>query len=414
MKASIAIFAVLMGFAFAAPKPQSPDDLADILAAYNAIPDAADIAAPVGDAPQTIAYNPTAAASSAIADATDLSTPSFNSKMKKRQAACSPENAGNSPTVQPDDPADFLDHSAFSTIANGVPIPPGFFLVDGFQDLQASASDSSYLTYISSSLTSYDTNACAVKCTSIQGCVSFNICKAFCIVVDRYSTDFFKTSNVILLCIPVMYAPAHPPLLASSAPSSEPPSRPPWQQTSGNINNHPSKSSLLVPTPTPPHLSHSRASPAQFFSTTLPSTHQLALIPTWVSRLSRRPNPMTPVSAPQPASQKVPTIPATHPLVFLPASVFSSTPISCTRTVRMAYSLAHITFNRMVRSTPPTLASMTPKVITTRSPTATRTLLTGIEWFLMLCLDREMVSRWMVWRRGLWTVVCEWEKYYRV
>jgi hypothetical protein len=184
MRASIVLSATLMGLAFAAPKPQTSDDLDDILAAYDAIPDAPDVSAPVGDAPQPIAYNPTAAASSAIADATDVSTPSFSSKMKKRQAACSPEPAGNYPAVQPDDTAHFLDNPDFASAANTAPTPPGFFLVDGFQNLQASASDSSYLTYISSPLSSYDTNQCAAKCTSIQGCVSFNICKSHYLVLD--------------------------------------------------------------------------------------------------------------------------------------------------------------------------------------------------------------------------------------
>ncbi len=182
MRASIVLSATLMGFAFAAPKPQTLDDLADILAAYDAIPDSPNVAAPVGDAPQSIAYDPTAAASSAVADATDLSSPSFSSKMKKRQAACSPEPAGNYPTIMPDDPADFLANPNFASIANSAPTPPKFFLVDGFHNLEASASDSSYLTYISSPLSSYDTNACAAKCTSIHGCVSFNICRSLYLV----------------------------------------------------------------------------------------------------------------------------------------------------------------------------------------------------------------------------------------
>lgn len=153
----------LLGFAAAAPVAEPQDIDFD---AYNAIPNAPDITAPVGVVPQVVDYSPAgAAASAAAASISDLS----------KRGSCLPEPAGNYPTVTPDDPTDFLANPAFATAAESAVAPPGYFLAEGYQNLQASASDPSYLTYVSSQLTSYDPATCAALCTNIAGCVSFNI-----------------------------------------------------------------------------------------------------------------------------------------------------------------------------------------------------------------------------------------------
>jgi hypothetical protein len=97
--------------------------------------------------------------------------------------------------VTPDDPADFLAYPPFTTAAENAVAPPGYFLAEGYQNLQASASDPSYLTYVSSQLTSYDPAACAALCTSIAGCVSFNICMLCLLNFEYCSANPLKTLN---------------------------------------------------------------------------------------------------------------------------------------------------------------------------------------------------------------------------
>jgi hypothetical protein len=73
----------LLGFAAAAPVAEPQDIDFD---AYNAIPDAPDVTAPVGVVPQVVDYSPAgAAASAAAASISDLS----------KRGSCLPEPAGN-------------------------------------------------------------------------------------------------------------------------------------------------------------------------------------------------------------------------------------------------------------------------------------------------------------------------------
>lgn len=169
MKITAAFAATLMGFAAAAPVAEPQDIDFD---AYNIVPIVPGVSAPVGVAPDPVVYNPSGAATSAAAAATGT----VGADLSKR-GSCDAQPAGNYATVSPDTPAAFLADPDFSTIANAAVTPPGYFLSEGFVDLQASASDSTYLTYVSSSLSSYDTDQCATLCTAIAGCVSFNICK---------------------------------------------------------------------------------------------------------------------------------------------------------------------------------------------------------------------------------------------
>jgi hypothetical protein len=73
----------LLGFAAAAPVAEPQDIDFD---AYNAIPDAPDVTAPVGVVPQVVDYSPSgAAASAAAASISDLS----------KRGSCAPEPVGN-------------------------------------------------------------------------------------------------------------------------------------------------------------------------------------------------------------------------------------------------------------------------------------------------------------------------------
>jgi hypothetical protein len=83
----------------------------------------------------------------------------------------------NGPQVT--DPADsdnaFLAYPGFTSAAENAAIPSGYALVPEFQNLQAAASDSHYMTYTSQGLTTYDPSVCAAACNAMQGCTSFNI-----------------------------------------------------------------------------------------------------------------------------------------------------------------------------------------------------------------------------------------------
>lgn len=102
--------------------------------------------------------------------------------MISKRSACEAASPGNAPAVvsPADDAASFLANPAFAATANAAAAPPGYFLVEGFQNLPAGASDPSYLTYVSSPLDGYDPAQCAALCSggTIPGCNSFNICKS--------------------------------------------------------------------------------------------------------------------------------------------------------------------------------------------------------------------------------------------
>jgi len=201
MRSSHLISTILLSGAFAIPIAE-PQDL-DI-DAYDAICWAPAVGAPVGNAVTTAAsYNPTAVVSSIIAS--DISAPAAAatttadaaaatttagacaatgtpaaSRLTKR-GTCAPQSPGNYITIEPpvapdDSPNSFLNYAPFTSVATNAVAPPDYVLVPGFQNLQYSAQNPTYLTYISSGLTSYDVNQCAAKCDSILGCSSFNIC----------------------------------------------------------------------------------------------------------------------------------------------------------------------------------------------------------------------------------------------
>ncbi|KAE8446099.1 hypothetical protein EG329_012470 [Mollisiaceae sp. DMI_Dod_QoI] len=175
MKTSTAFSLVLLGFAAASPVALPQDIDFD---SYDSIPIAPDLSAPVGVVePAVLSYSPSSAASAAVAGATAATDADLTKRQEslEKRGSCQPEAAGNYPTVSPDSDVAFLTNPDFAAAANSATAPPGYFLAVGFQNLQASASNPSYLTYISSPLSSYDPAQCAAKCNSITGCSSFNI-----------------------------------------------------------------------------------------------------------------------------------------------------------------------------------------------------------------------------------------------
>lgn len=175
MKASTVLSLALLGFAAASPVPQDID-----FDAYEAMPVLPEVAAPIGAAPTTTlaAYNQPSAISEAVAAATETSDPDLTKRDLLKRGTCKATAPGNGPAVTPDTAEAFLAKKDFADAANNAKAPSGYFLVDGFTNLQGSINGPSYLTFISDPLTSYDTAACALKCNSIKGCNSFNICKS--------------------------------------------------------------------------------------------------------------------------------------------------------------------------------------------------------------------------------------------
>ena len=189
------------------PSAASSTQLVDSLPtdAYDATPDSPNWNAPFNDDPDpiTTTYTQTAAQTAAAtaitaaiaegistvmdAPAADPSDASRKRGVSKR-GTCLPYSPGNGPTVNtPDDSvASWYANPIISGTALTVQAPAGYVLADGYLNLNASTSSSTYLTFISSHLTSYDPSVCSAKCDTIAGCVSFNICKCVLYVTTSF------------------------------------------------------------------------------------------------------------------------------------------------------------------------------------------------------------------------------------
>ncbi|KAF7953902.1 uncharacterized protein EAE97_001300 [Botrytis byssoidea] len=174
MKSTIAL-STLLAVATATPflKARTLD-----ISAYKAVPTAPVRGAPAGNtATASITYNPSSAAGAAIAAATS-SVAIVNRRHKRSSCSgtCAVLAAGNGPSVNsPDTAVAFQADQNFADAALNAVTPPGYALVDGFKNVDAAAQSATYLTYISDSVTSYDSAICANACNNIQGCTSFNI-----------------------------------------------------------------------------------------------------------------------------------------------------------------------------------------------------------------------------------------------
>ncbi|XP_014554341.1 hypothetical protein COCVIDRAFT_50074, partial [Bipolaris victoriae FI3] len=99
----------------------------------------------------------------------DIINPS--AKFLKRDWDCSDQALGSGPVPSSDSPEAFLAFSELSDAASSAKTPEGY--VNVFQNKKASSQTSSYMGYFS--LSTYDTEACAAKCSTTTGCLSFNI-----------------------------------------------------------------------------------------------------------------------------------------------------------------------------------------------------------------------------------------------
>jgi hypothetical protein len=211
MRRSLIAAALLVSGVLAIPVAQSDDTVpaqpVDGLPmdAYDLIGNSTDMSAPFNDDPDptTTSYTQAAAetaaataitaaiadgistvidAATVTASAASAATSAASSKRGVyKRGTCLPYSAGNGPTVHtPDDSvASWYADPTISGAALAASAPDGYVLADGYLNLNASTSSSTYLTFTTDGLTSYEPNVCSAKCNSIAGCVSFNICKYF-------------------------------------------------------------------------------------------------------------------------------------------------------------------------------------------------------------------------------------------
>ena len=114
-----------------------------------------------------------AAVSSALsADPSDAAP--LDSALAKRATStslCHAQPAGAGAIPSPDSPSAFVSYSGFASSASAASTPSGY--VNTFTNLQGSNNAYGYLGY--TTLSNYDTQTCANKCTKIDGCQSFNV-----------------------------------------------------------------------------------------------------------------------------------------------------------------------------------------------------------------------------------------------
>ncbi|KAK0636225.1 hypothetical protein B0T17DRAFT_503701 [Bombardia bombarda] len=189
MKAAV-LSSLLFGLAAASPlavNKRQDLPIEDYGAAVAAGADSSD-GPPVGDAvPESAAtYDPTSVAADIVAQVSDAapadatSAELISADIKKRVAVCTTRTFnGPQVTAPADTPEAFQANTAFSDAAvagaSAASVPAGYAVVPGYENLKAAAQDPSYLTYVSSKLTSYSPAQCGALCDALSGCSSFTI-----------------------------------------------------------------------------------------------------------------------------------------------------------------------------------------------------------------------------------------------
>ncbi|KAK4992724.1 hypothetical protein LTR50_000847 [Elasticomyces elasticus] len=115
-------------------------------------------------------YNPTVAASEAVASAS--ADPVASKRKLRARNACSVQPAGSGPLTSSPDTADaFLANPVYNQGAGNAPTPQGYSLA--FGSLTGSTSQNGYMGLYT--LTKYDTIKCQQLCDAAFGCTAFNI-----------------------------------------------------------------------------------------------------------------------------------------------------------------------------------------------------------------------------------------------
>ncbi|KAH8879776.1 hypothetical protein GQ53DRAFT_853156 [Thozetella sp. PMI_491] len=185
MRTALAISSFFCGLA--AANPVAPRQEIDLGAYKSAAAKATAVAPPIGDAApeNSAAYNPTSVSALAVAQITSAAsdaTKTVEVVAAKRAATSCTTRTYNGPQVTSpaDTPEAFLGYQPFKDAAESAALDEnvptaGYQVVDGFVNLQATAINSNYLTYVSSRLTGYDVDTCAAVCDGMAGCNSFVI-----------------------------------------------------------------------------------------------------------------------------------------------------------------------------------------------------------------------------------------------
>lgn len=182
----VAAIAAVAHLAIANPIAQGID-----LDAVADLPAPPSVSMAVGVAAQTVTVDQASLIASVVSAMSDTPLTTAESEhitaIVKRDASsvCSggtPQATGSGPVSSPDTAAAFAANPVYGQKAVAAPVPAGYTQV--FKNLTGSSSDYGYLGY--STLTSYDTNTCAARCSAIKNCHSFNICKLirYCILAQ--------------------------------------------------------------------------------------------------------------------------------------------------------------------------------------------------------------------------------------
>lgn len=157
--------------------PPVGDAVPQVVETYDVEAVAADIKAAIVDTPPAEAQASTDAPPEVITVNLKRST---NVVRAEAPATSCIARTSNGPAVhEPDTPEAFTSFPAFSAAAQdsikAANVPSGYAAVPNFVGLNVLAQDKSYITYVSSKLTGYDTKKCASICDTTAGCTAFNI-----------------------------------------------------------------------------------------------------------------------------------------------------------------------------------------------------------------------------------------------
>ena len=163
----------LLGSAISSPMPQGME-----LGVLQALPSPSTYTVAIGVAAQTVSIDQASIIASVVSVLTENPTATTLGLQKRTPVATSVCHNGKSqptgagPVPSPDSVSAFLAYPAFSSAATSAPTPSGYALA--FQNLRASNNAYNYMGF--TTLSAYDSNACAIKCNHIGGCEAFNLC----------------------------------------------------------------------------------------------------------------------------------------------------------------------------------------------------------------------------------------------
>lgn len=133
------------------------------------------VVVPIGATPETIIYDPVAAASAAaaliVADPLPQVTSPLDDIIIAKRDACSPQPTGAGPVPSLDTASSFLSYAPFAAAASSASTPSKY--LNTFTNLKASNSAYGYMGY--TALDTYSSEACATECDNRVGCSAFNL-----------------------------------------------------------------------------------------------------------------------------------------------------------------------------------------------------------------------------------------------